>query len=106
MTTFELLVGARDFWNRARGDIAGTSTPVTATATHTYRIRKFGTLNLYLLCVDNNILEFISNAQADASAPDFSTTTEFFGAVGNATAPANLHVTSVTYVLGTDGGGC
>ena len=87
-------------------DIAGTAVPATGTAVHTYRIRKFGTLNLYLLCVDNNILSFITDSQLDPRASDFNTTTEFFGVVGNATGPANLHLTSTSYVLGTDGGGC
>jgi hypothetical protein len=87
-------------------EIAGTTFALNATLPHSYRIRKFGDLDLYILCVDGVSKKFVVPAQLDASAPDFATSTVFFGALGNSTSAAKLHLTSTNYSLGTDGGSC
>ena len=71
-----------------------------------YRITEVGTLDLYLSAWMASLMVRHDRRSSIRGAPDFSTTTVFFGAVGNATAAANFHVTNVAYVRGHDGGGC
>ena len=82
----------------------GTNVTFDGTVMHNYMLRKIGTTSA-VLCVDGSPVATLAYTSTDTVRTTFAQSSVVFGADG---APSNSQSlwTSVTYTIGSDGGGC